>query len=108
MKIEEAKQLIKECQEYIRSYDDYEPNTMKQNAIKLYAEYENVSAVAAALNEKGYRMPGKLVAGKRGKVKLTSNDVTKMIDSDINSDDLLHPIVKKALNQNRRRKGIVT
>ncbi len=77
-------------------------------AIKLYAEINNVNEVAKVLNEKGYRKEGKLVAGKRAQVKLSSNDVTAMLNSDIADGDQLHPIVKKVLNKNRRRKGIVT
>lgn len=108
MKIDEAKQLVDEMKEYIKIYESYNPESMKEEAIKLYAEVENVNAVATALNEKGYRKEGKLVAGKRAQVKLDSNDVTEILTSHIEDGDQLHPIVKKALNRNRRRKGIVT
>lgn len=107
MKIETAKKLIKEYQNYIDIYESYEPKNMKQMAIKLYAELNNVNKVANKLNELGYRKDGKLVAGKRAKVKLNSNDVTEIINSDVDDDDPLHPIVKKILNKNRKRKGIV-
>lgn len=107
MKIEKVKERIKELQEYVDAYESYVPVTMKEKAIKLYAESTNVSAVAKVLNEEGFRKEGKLVAGKRAQVKLTSNDVTEMLNSEVDADDLLHSIVKKILNQNRRRKGIV-
>lgn len=107
MKIETAKKLIKEYQNYIDIYESYEPKNMKQMAIKLYAELNNVNKVANKLNELGYRKDGKLVAGKRAKVKLNSNDVTEIINSDVDDDDPLHLIVKKILNKNRKRKGIV-
>ena len=107
MKIDKVKERIKELQHYVDVYDKYEPKTVKQMAVKLYAELNNVNAVARLLNEKGYRKEGKLVAGKRAQVKLNSNDVTEMLNEDIEDDDLLHPIVKKVLNRNRRRKGIV-
>src|SRR5690606_5616114 len=107
MKIETARKLIKEYQNYIAIYESYEPKNMKQMAVKLYAELNNVNKVANKLNELGYRKDGKLVARKRAKVKLSSNDVTKMILSEVEQEDQLHPIVKKILNKNRKRKGIV-
>lgn len=107
MKIETVKQRIKEYQYYIDVYENYEPKNLKQMAIKLYAELNNVQQVANKLNEIGYRKEGKLVAGKRAKVKLTSNDVTELLNSKVEDGDLLHPIVKKILNKNRKRKGIV-
>lgn len=107
MKIEEIKKRIKEYQNYVDIYESYEATTMKQMAIKLYAELNNVNQVANKLNEKGYRKDGKLVAGERARVKLISNDVTEILNSDIEEGDLLHPEVKKILNRNRRRKGIV-
>lgn len=107
MKIDEAKQLVDEMKEYIKIYENYHPENMKEEAIKLYAEVENVNSVAKILNEKGYRKEGKLVAGKRAQVKIESNDVTEILSTEINDGDQLHPIVKKALNRNRRGKGIV-
>lgn len=107
MKIDRVKERIKELQHYVDVYEKYEPETVKEMAIKLYAELNNVNEVAKSLNEKGYRKEGKLVAGKRARVKLESNDVTKMLNSEIEDGDQLHPIVKKVLNRNRRRKGIV-
>lgn len=107
MKIDEARELIRDYEEYIKAYESYEVANLKQETIKLYAEMNNVSAIATELNEMGYRKPGKLVAGKRREVKFTSNDVTKLLDGDVDPDDQLHELVKKALNRNRRRKGIV-
>ena len=107
MKIETAKERIKLMQDYVDAYESYNPLTMKQKAIKLYAELNNVSEVAKLLNEEGYRKEGRLVAGKRAQVKLNSNDVTELLISDIDPGDKLHEQVKKILNQNRRRKGIV-
>lgn len=106
MKIEDAKERIKELQHYVNVYEDYEPQNVKQMAVKLYAELNNVNKVANKLNELGYRKDGKLLAGKRAKVKLNSNDVTKMILSEVEQEDQLHLIVKKILNKNRKRKGV--
>lgn len=107
MKIEDAKNLILELQEYVNVYEGYQPKNMKEMTIKLYAELNNVNEVAKALNEKGYRKEGKLVAGERAQVKLISNDVTEILNDDVTEGDQLHEIVKKVLNKNRRRKGIV-
>lgn len=107
MKVEKVRERIKELQEYVDAYDNYEPEGMKETAIKLYAELNNVNAVARELNEQGFRKLGKLVAGKRAEVKLNSNDVTEMLNGEVEDYDLLHHIVKRVLNQNRKRKGIV-
>lgn len=107
MKIENVRERIKELQAYVDAYDCYDPVGVEQMAVKLYAETNNVSAVAKALNELGYRKEGKLVAGKRAQVKLNSNDVTEMLIGEVDLVDELHEMVKKALNRNRRRKGIV-
>lgn len=107
MKIDDAKQLVKDLQSYVEIYENYHPENIKESAIKFYAKVENVSTVARMLNEDGYRKEGKLVAGKRAQVKIESNDVTEILISKVEEGDLLHPIVKKALNRNRRRKGIV-
>ncbi len=107
MKIEQVKKRIIELQEYVAAYEQYEPKCMKQMAVLLYAELSNVQSVANALNEKGYRKEGKLVAGKRAQVKIISNDVTEILNSKVKDGDLLHPLVKKILNRNRKRKGIL-
>lgn len=107
MKIEDVKRRIEEYQIYIDEYEKYQPDNMKEMAIKLYAELNSVNGVAKILNEKGYRKEGKLVAGKRAQVRLESNDVTEIINSKVEDGDQLHDIVKSILKRNRRRKGIV-
>ncbi|MDF2791084.1 MAG: hypothetical protein K0S80_4186 [Neobacillus sp.] len=100
MRISEAKKIIQECQEYIQLHKDYRPNDMKGHAIKLYAELGHVGKIAEKLNSLGYRMPGR----KEGsQVKLTSNDVTAMIDTKPDPSDKLHLIVRKTLNKNRSK-----
>lgn len=100
MKISEAKKRIKEYQEYIQLHKDYKPNDIKGHAIKLYAELGHVGKVAEKLNQMGYRMPGR----KEGsQVKLTSNDVTAMLDTKPDPEDKLHPIIRKAMNKNRSK-----
>lgn len=98
MKVSEAKKRIEEYQEYLQLYNDYQPHDLQQHAIKLYAELEHVSKVAHELNNMGFRVPGR----KEGsQVKITSNDVTDLIDKKPSSRDKLHTIVRKHLNKNR-------
>ncbi|MCC2430682.1 hypothetical protein LKL81_26075 [Bacillus paranthracis] len=100
MKISEVRKRIKEYQEYLQLHNEYKPNDMKEHAIKLYAELQNVGKVATHLNEMGFRLEGK----KEGnQVKLTSNDVTALIDTKPDPNDKLHFIVRKALNKNRSK-----
>lgn len=108
MKIDVARKRIVEYQEYVDAYENYHPANVTEEAVKLYAAYGNVKQVATELNELGYRKDGKLVAGQRMQVKLISNDVTGLLNGEIKAGDQLHGMVKKALNKNRRRKGIVT
>lgn len=106
MKIEMTREKIKEMQKYVEAYDKYEPEDMFQWAVKLYAEINNVNQVAVKLNEMGFRIEGKLVAGKRKQIKLSSNDVTELLNRK-EDEGLLHREVKKILKLNRKRKGIV-
>ncbi|MEK4024465.1 hypothetical protein [Sporosarcina sp. FSL W7-1283] len=107
MKIDKARERIKDLQDYVDAYEGYEPGNVKQHAVKLYAETTNVQTVATSLNELGYRREGKLVAGKQAQVKIISNDVTEMLNGKAEEGDQLHLFVQKILNQNRKRKGIV-
>lgn len=106
MKIDTARERIYELQQYVNAYESYEPVDMKQIAVKVYAEQNNVQKVAASLNELGYRKEGRVVAGKRAQVKIESNDVTEMLNGKVDEDDRLHELVKKYLKQNRKRKGV--
>lgn len=106
MRIDKARELITHLQQYVESYEQYDPTAMKQKAVKLYAELNNVSEVAKLLNDEGYRKEGKLVAGKRGQVKLISNDITDIINGEVEEEDHLHSEIKRILKQNRKRKGI--
>lgn len=108
MKVDKARELIIELENYVAAYEAYDPTDVKEMAIKLYSESNNVGVVAKELNELGYRKEGKLVAGKRKQVKYDSNDVTAMINTVPADDDVLHDKVRKMLNKNRRRKGIVS
>lgn len=107
MKIKQAKERIEFLQGYVDAYNAYEPQSMIEHAVKMYAELNNVQSVADALNAMGFRKEGKEVAGKRAQVKLISNDVTDMLTGEVGEGDRLHEVVKSILKKNRRRKGIV-
>lgn len=106
MRIDEAKEQIVLNQEFIDAYEKYDPQNVKQETVKLYAELGSVQKVAQKLNKLGRRKEGKLVAGKRAQVKYISNDVTILINDVVDDNDELHPMIKKTLNRNRKRKGI--
>lgn len=106
MKISEAKEQIERLQLYVSAYEEYEATTMKQIAVKTYAELNNVSKVTSRLNDLGYRKQGRVVAGKTKEVKLETNDVTDILNGPVDEGDQLHELVKKILRQNRKRKGV--
>lgn len=98
-------ELMKALKDYIIDKEPYEflfkSREGENRPITRAMAYLIFNVVANVLNEKGYRKEGKLVAGKKAEVKLGSNDVTAMLNCDIEDDDQLHPVVKKVLNKNR-------
>lgn len=106
MKVSEATEQIERLQLYVSAYEGYEATTMKQIAVKTYAELNNVSKVTSHLNDLGYRKQGRVVAGKTKEVKLETNDVTDILNGPVDEGDQLHELVKKILRQNRKRKGV--
>ena len=92
MKIEEAKERIKELERYIELVEKYEPKTMEQEAIKLYVLLENVTKVTKELNEKGYKIENR---------KLVTTDVSKILKT--KPKDKLHELAHKMFKKNRRR-----
>lgn len=92
MNIDEARNRIQELENYIQLVEHYKPITMEQEAIKLYALYENVTNVTKELNEKGYRV---------GNRKLLTTDISKILKSRPTDD--LHEVVHKMVQRNRGR-----
>lgn len=92
MQIEEAKKQIKELEDYIELVEGYDPTNMTEEAIKLYALYENVTKVTTLLNEMGYR---------EGSRKLVTTDVSKILKG--KPVDELHELVHKMFNRNKKR-----
>jgi len=105
MKIDKVKEKIKEYQAHVEAYENYQPQNIKEEAIKLYAELMNVGEVAKELNRMGYRIDSKDFFGKdRGTTrKLISNDISAMIDTKAEEGDKLHGIIRKILNKNRSK-----
>jgi hypothetical protein len=101
LKIEKVRKLVEEYQEYINLYENYQPQNMQQEAIKLYAELGTVDKVAKELNTRGFRKPGR----KGELIKLESNDVTEMIIKKPDNDPF-HEAVRKTLNRNRGKRGL--
>lgn len=94
MNIEEARNQIKELENFITMVENYEADTFEKEAIKLYVLKENVNEVAAELNEKGYRVGNRKVIGK---------DVSNIIR--FKTIDKMHALAKKTFGKNRKRKG---
>ncbi|NEY20512.1 hypothetical protein G4D61_11150 [Bacillus ginsengihumi] len=92
MNIEEAKQQIKEIENYINLVETYEPKTFEEDAIKTYVLIESVNKAAVELNEKGYRVGNRKVCGK---------DITNIILSKPKDD--LHKIAQQMFKSNRRK-----
>lgn len=91
MKIEQAKERIKELENFIHMVENYHADTFEKETIKLYVLHENVSKVAAELNEKGYRVEKRKVIGK---------DVSDIIRS--RPADAMHEMAKKMFGKNKK------
>lgn len=92
MNIEQARNRIKELENFIKMVENYEEDTFEKKAIKLYVLKENVTEVANELNEKGFRMGNRKVVGK---------DVSDIIRTKPKDD--LHLLAKKMFGKNRNR-----
>jgi hypothetical protein len=92
MKIEEAKQSIKELENYIQLIESYQANTFEQEALFLYVQLESVSKVSDEMNKKGYKV---------GNRKVISKDVSDIIRS--KPIDNIHVMAKKFFTGNKKR-----
>ncbi len=92
MNIEQARNQIKELEKFIKMVENYKDDTFEKKAIKLYVLKENVTEVANELNEKGYRIGNRKVAGK---------DVSDIIRT--KPTDEMHGLAKKMFGKNRKR-----
>lgn len=92
MNIEQARNQIKELENFINMVENYEAHTFEKEAIKLYVLMENVNEVAAELNDKGYRVGNRKVIGK---------DVSDIIRT--KPIDEMHELAKKMFGKNRKR-----
>ncbi|MED2013684.1 hypothetical protein [Bacillus wiedmannii] len=96
MNLQQAKEQVKELNNFIELVLNYEVTSLETAAIYEYALENNVSKVASKLNEKGYRAQG--VKGPR---KLSSNDVSEILQG--KGIDELHAIIKSMFEKNKRK-----
>ncbi|PFK48940.1 hypothetical protein [Bacillus cereus] len=96
MNLQQAKELIKELNDFIELVSNYKVTSLETAAIYEYALENNVSKVASKLNEKGYRAQG--VKGPR---LLSSNDITEILKGKV--IDELHAIIKSMFEKNKRK-----
>ena len=92
MNIEQAKQQIKELEEYIQLIETYQANTFEQESVFLYVQLESVSKVADELNKKGYKV---------GNRRVISKDVSDVIRS--KPTDEMHVLAKQFFTGNKKR-----
>ncbi|WP_410981519.1 hypothetical protein [Bacillus pacificus] len=75
---------------------NYKVISLETAVIYEYALDNNVSKVAVKLNEQGYTMEG-----TRGSKKISSNDVSEILQGDELDD--LHVIIKNIFKKNKRK-----
>ncbi|WP_106494904.1 hypothetical protein [Lentibacillus sp. Marseille-P4043] len=92
MKIEEARDRIRELENYIEQINNYQADTFEKESIFLYVQLESVTKVAVELNKKGYKV---------GNRKVISKDVSDIIRTKATDD--LHAMAKKLFNNNKGR-----
>lgn len=92
MEISEARERIKQLEEYIEMVEHYQADTYEKKVFKLYVLRENVTRITKELNEEGFRI---------GNRKLITKDISDLIRS--KPTDEMHELAKKLFNQNKKR-----
>lgn len=92
MEINELREKIKKIEQYIEIIESYDPITIKERAIKLYVQKENVNEVARHLNSLGFRLGNRKFLGK---------DISDFIRGNPQSE--LHLIAAQIFNRNRKK-----
>lgn len=92
MNVQEARDKIKELEDYIELVEGYETGSFERGAIKSYALLENVTEVATILNGLDYIVGNRKVLGK---------DVSDIIRS--KPTDEFHEMAKKMFKGNNGR-----
>lgn len=83
--LDQAKKDLQVLQEYVQLIEDYKPQDFFQKVIYLYALEGNIAMVASILNNQGYSLDGR---------ELEPNDISKIITSKPQKDDLLHKRIR--------------
>jgi hypothetical protein len=92
LNIEQARKEIEKLERYIWLVENYEVNSLESAVIKMYAENQNVSKVAAGLHELGYKVGGR---------KVTSSDVSGILQE--KPKDELHEISQKMFKASKKK-----
>jgi len=96
MNLQQAKEQVEKLNDFIELVLNYKVISLETAAIYEYALDNNVSKVAVKLNEQGYMMEG-----ARGPRKISSNDVSDILQGDELDD--LHVIIKNMFKKNKRK-----
>lgn len=103
MKVEDAKEQIKDLEKYIELMESYVTDSVEKKAIKSYILLGSVAEVAKEINDEGYRL-----LTKNGERKYIGKDISNIINSETMDD--LHEMAKKKFKGNKGmalRKGLV-
>ena len=83
--LEQAKKDIAVIQEYVDLIENYQPESLTQHVIYIYSISGSISRTAGYLNERGFRIDGRLIEPV---------DVSEMIRSKPQKGDLLHKKIR--------------
>ena len=93
--IETLQKQINQSYRYISLIENYKPKTFKQHVIHEYAYEDNLIRTAENLNQLGHRIDGR---------KIEKQDISAIIQSWPDPDDLLHKEVRRLyLKKTRNR-----
>ena len=84
--IETLQKQIEENQHYISLIESYKPQTFVQHVIHKYAHEGNLIRTAENLNQLGHQIDGR---------KIEKQDISTIIQSRPDPDDLLHKEVRR-------------
>ncbi|MEG0258289.1 MAG: hypothetical protein RR651_00305 [Lysinibacillus sp.] len=93
--LKQATEDRQELQTYIDLIESYSPKNFTEHVIQLYVQLGNIKVTASVLNDEGYQVANRSMAGK---------DVTKIILSEPDPNDLLHQEVKRLYIQRNTRR----
>ncbi|RUL46535.1 hypothetical protein [Lysinibacillus antri] len=98
---EQAKQELKELQEYIDLIENYQPENLTQIVVFSYTLFGNTKETATFLNNQNYSIDGR---------PFEANDISDLITSPPAKNDLLHKKIKSLYLKKKRanHKTVIT